>query len=122
MFPFYRYDQDGNEETNLKVPFKISFVPTGKVHFKEEAASEDVIKNFYQQFLDLIDDGTELYSVVAHASPEDEAGTELGKLVTAGKCHLSQYGDEKLFFQHQRIEEDIKEHPEWEQAYMDGCG
>merc|ERR1711997_333898 len=115
------YDQDGNEETDPKFPFKLSFVPTGKVHFNEEPAGEDVIKNFYQQFLDKIDEGTELYSVVAHASPDDEAGTELGKLVTADKCHLSQYGDEKLFFQHQRIEEDIQARPEWEKAYMEEC-
>ena len=45
-------------------------------------------------------------------------GTELGKLVVVDGCYPSRYGDEKLFFKHQRIEEDIELMPEWKNDYM----
>ena len=73
-----------------------------------------------QQFVDNIPAGTELYSFRAHANPEDVEGTELAPMVVGG-CFPSKYGDEKLFFQHQRIEEDIELRPEWESAYMTEC-
>ena len=74
-----------------------------------------------QQFVDDIPAGTELYSWIAHDNPEDIEGTELAKLVIVDGCFPSKFGDEKLFFQHQRIEEDIELRPEWEAAYMTDC-
>ena len=99
-------------------PFKITLKPTGDVNFRVE---ESPILEFMQQFIDNVPAGTELYSFVAHANPEDTEGMELAKLVVPDGCFPSKYGDEKLFFQHQRIEEDIELKPEWESAYMTEC-
>ena len=74
-----------------------------------------------QQFIDLIPDGTELYSFIAHANPDDVKGTELAKLVIVDGCFPSKYGDEKLAFRHIDIEEDIALRPEWESAYRKHC-
>jgi len=111
-----RFDQEGNEE-EPGFPFKITLKPTGAVSFREE---ESPILDFMQQFVDNIPAGTELYSFRAHANPDDVEGTELAPMVVDG-CFPSKYGDEKLFFQHQRIEEDIELMPEWESAYMTEC-
>ena len=62
--------------------------------FQEEPLSN---KDFLQQFIDKIPDGTPIYSFVAYEDPEDIEGTELGKVVNVGKCYATQYGDEKLF-------------------------
>ena len=83
--------------------------------FQEEPLSN---KDFLQQFIDKIPDGTPIYSFVAYEDPEDIEGTELGKVVNVGKCYASQYGDEKLFFRHQRVEEDMKLRPQWAWDYM----
>ena len=117
MFFKFRYDQEGNEEAPL-FPFQITLRPTGVVRFREE---ESDILAFMQQFIDKIPPGTELYSFIAHASPDDIDGFELAKLVVVDGCYPSKYGDEKLFFQHQRIEEDIELKPEWESAYKTEC-
>merc|ERR1711997_1366342 len=112
-----RYDQEGNEEAPI-FPFKITLKPTGVVRFREE---ESDILAFMQQFIDKIPAGTELYSFIAHANPDDIDGFELAKLVVVDGCYPSKYGDEKLFFQHQRIEEDIELKPEWASAYKTEC-
>ena len=113
----FRYDQEGNEEAPL-FPFQITLRPTGVVRFRED---ESDILAFMQQFIDKIPAGTELYSFIAHANPDDIDGFELAKLVVVDGCYPSKYGDEKLFFQHQRIEEDIELKPEWEAAYKTEC-
>ena len=61
--------------------------------------------------------GSVIYHLVAHANPEDVAGTEIGK-ISVSECTTSTFGDEMLFFQHQRVEEDIKLNPSWKNAYM----
>ena len=74
-----------------------------------------------QQFVDNIPAGTELYSFITHANPDDAEGTELAKMVVVDGCFPSKYGDEKLFFRHMDIEEDIALRPEWESAYRTNC-
>jgi len=110
-----RYDQDGNEEKQINFPYKISLKPTGEVRFREEPSNN---LDLLQQFVDKIPAGTELYSFIAFENPNDMNGTELGKLVVIDGCYPSRYGDEKLFFKHQRIEEDIELMPEWKNDYM----
>jgi len=113
-----RYDQEGNEEEPI-FPFKVSLKPTGEVNFREEESPTNL--EFLQQFVDNIPAGTAPYSFVAHANPDDIEGTELARLVVVDGCFPSKFGDEKLFFQHQRIEEDMELRPEWGAAYMTEC-
>ena len=91
--------------------------PTRAINFREE---ESPISEFMEQFKE-IRTGTELYSFRTHANPNDVEGTEVAKVVVVDGCFPSKYGDEKLFFQHQRVEEDIDLKPEWESAYLTDC-
>ena len=97
---------------------KIALKPTGAVSFREE---ESPILDFMQQFVDNIPAGTEIYRFIAHANPDDAEGTELAKMAVVDGCFPSKYGDEKLFFRHMDIEEDIALRPEWESAYRANC-
>ena len=89
--------------------------PTGEVMFQEAPLSN---KDFLKQFVDKIPDGSHIYSLIAYKDPMAIDGTELGKVMNVGKCYISQYGDEKLFFRHQRVEEDMQLRPEWANDYM----
>ena len=111
--PYYRYDQDGNEEVP-NFPYKIALKPTGEVNFRDEPSNN---LDFLQQFIDLIPDGTTLYTFITYSDPKDVYGTEMGKLVVVDGCYPTKFGDEELFFRHQRLEEDIELRPEWENDY-----
>ena len=47
--------------------------------------------------------------------PEDLGGKEIqiGHIETTSKMTTSLYGDTRLYFRHQRFEEDIAERPHW---------
>ena len=45
----------------------------------------------------------------------------MGEVVTADECVSSLFGDTKMFFKHQWIDDDIALRPEWTEAYYDGC-
>ena len=111
-----RYDQAGNEEEPV-FPYKIALKPTGEVNFKETASS---LEDFSKQWAD-IPKGAAPYTFVAYANPNDQTGQELGRVVVEEGCTASKFGDEKLFFQHQRIEEDMLLRPEWKSAYLEVC-
>ena len=97
-------------------PFKITLDPTGDVNFRHEESS---LQEFSEQW-NTIPKGAAIYSFIAHSSPEDSVGKELGKIVVDG-CTTSKFGDERLFFSHQRIEEDIQLRPNWRNAYLEDC-
>lgn len=106
-----KYDQVGNEEEGL-------IFPTGEVNFKEEPSAS--IAEFMEQFKQ-IEVGANLFTLVGHENPDDIDGYVLGQVVTTDKCVSSKYGDTKLFFQHQYIEDDEELRPEWAEAYDHEC-
>ena len=64
---------DGIEFPDPVFPFKITFVPTGAVHFQTEKPSS------HQEFMDQfkqITAGMNLYTFKAHNGPEDMEGKE----------------------------------------------
>ena len=65
--------------------------------------------------------GTKIYTLKAHLSPSDKTGMTLGDLVISKECVTNNFGDTKLAFKHQWIEEDIKLKPEWSSAYYNQC-
>ena len=65
--------------------------------------------------------GTTLYTIKAMRNPEDGDGFVLGNVVTSDECVSSKFGDTRLFFRHQWIEDDIVMRPEWSEAYFDDC-
>ena len=78
------------------------------------------MEEFMAQF-SAIPIGSRLYNLKAHLHPEDKNGITLGAIVNTDQCVTSLYGDEKLFFRHQYIEDDIKLRPEWTEAYHKDC-
>ena len=59
--------------------------------------------------------GTVLFEVFALNDPEELGGqlANIGKIVTASECVTSYFGDEHLYFRHQRMEEDLALRPDW---------
>jgi hypothetical protein len=57
-----------------------------------------------------------LYKVYAMTKPSQLGGKEvnIGTLQLDGNLHKSKWADENLFFRHQRQDDDLKIHPEWE--------
>ena len=117
----FRYDQEGNEVEvkDVRFPFEITLKPTGEVNFRNESSN---LQEFSEQWND-IKDKIALYTLIAHDDPNElfPNGTTLGTIVVDGGCTTSKFGDEKLFFRHTRIEEDIKFRPELKDAYMKDC-
>ena len=112
------HDQDGTEYLDPIFPFKVIFEPTGDVNFPN--APPDSMTDFLNQFKEF-GIGTELYTIKAMRSPDDVEGFVLGNAVTADECVSSNFGDTKMFFKHQWIEEDIALMPEWSQSYYEDC-
>ena len=111
------YDQEGTFNSNPNFPFKIELVP-GEVNFPESRPNS--MEEFMAQFR-TIKTGTMIYTLKAYASPYDSEGLILGNIVTSDDCVTSYYGDTKLFFKHQYIEEDAQLKPEWTEAYFSEC-
>lgn len=69
--------------------------------------------------------GTRIFDVYTYSSPAAKKRWErvrFGSLSTTSKCVQSLFGDRKLFFRHQRMEEDFAMKPEWiDDATSDAC-
>ena len=113
-----KYDQDGNEVADPIFPFKVTLTPKDQGFSKDQPGS---IAELQKQFANIAP-GSKLYTLTAMQSPDDVEGIYLGDLVSDGQCVTgSNFGDNKLFFKHQWINEDINLRPEWRDAYLDGC-
>jgi len=117
-----RYDQDGNEVANPVFPYMLNFVPTydAKNLMPDDVEQEnpDLINH-----LEKISYGFHLFDVYAKSSPTADE-EYLGKMKTSTQCYGSKYGDEHLYFRHQRMEEDFAVKPQWltEMDLKSECG
>jgi hypothetical protein len=98
------HDQEGIEYQEPIFPFKVTFEPLVKT------------KNFK-----VLSSGTSFYNIKANRSPDDREGFNLGEVVSNDECISSLYGDTKMFFKHQWIEEDIALRPGWSESYYNDC-
>jgi len=101
-----RWSQDGFEVSQPVFPFQITFEPTESVTgiFPDTYYSIDRLFEYFQRILP----GTTVWNVYAKDGPS--ASDELiGSITTLSGCVESSYGDSKLFFRHQRVEEDWQE-------------
>lgn len=112
-----KYDQEGNEAEEIVFPFKVTF-DIADVHFPEEMPES--VQAFAKLFQD-ISPGTAIYTLKAHANPDDTEGHVLGQVVTTDTCTSSKFGDHHLFFKHQYIQEDKDLRPDWAAAYDAHC-
>lgn len=90
------YDQKGVKESNPKFPHEVILKP-----------STSKFENLRFEEFEKIKAGSKLYDVYTkktEASPE----ILIGSISTTSEQTLSRWGDKKLFFQHQRREDDLK--------------
>jgi len=105
------YAQDGRQTpaNAINFPYDITFeASSDQVYIPNEKMSDEDMYNH----LSAIRQGTHLFDVYAKASPTAEKAF-LGKLTTTSSCVKSVFGDQNLFFRHQRMEEDFVKKPEW---------
>ena len=105
------YDQHGNREYNPKWPFNMRLLPNDP----PSCNSPDSFHVYYDHLPPCIPIGWKLFDVMARDEPEGEGGVEkkIGYIETTSDVVTSLYGDTKLFFRHQRFEEDIAKKPKW---------
>jgi len=112
---FAEYDEAGNQSKNPKFPFSLRFQPDKSV---STLFPKDLPNGGYMSFVDQLKsvpgDST-LYNVYAMDQPKELGGKEshIGDLVMEGILTSSVFGDEKLFFRHQKMDDDVKLQPSW---------
>lgn len=99
---------------NPKFPFNVEFRPTGDF-------LNDLPKDTYEEpmedYMQRIQVGETLYDIFAQETPVAEF-KKIGKLVLGSRLVTSLWGDNHMFFRHQRIDDDVRGyHPEWENKY-----
>jgi len=106
------YDQNGNNITSPVFPFRLVFHPTTALHNKfPDAASAnpfEVLENGLQQPGDM-------YYIYAVVNPNDtiDKFVRIGTITTKTAATTSNFGDKYLFFDHVRMEDDLKYRPDW---------
>ena len=90
-----RTNQDGSQVAAPVAPVKLTLVPNADVAF--DNGPHEVRDDF-----STIAPGTTLYKVYGFAEGSDRPAY-IGRIVTTSRFVSSQFGDEKLFFRHQRF-------------------
>mmetsp|Transcript_18401 Transcript_18401/g.43179 ORF Transcript_18401/g.43179 Transcript_18401/m.43179 type:complete len:407 (-) Transcript_18401:152-1372(-) len=106
-----KYAQNGTEVATPVFPFVIEFDPADASFDESRVSPEELMRQ-----LSTIGPNTHLFDVYTYSSPSaHKAGKrdKFGSLTTTTQCVQSLFGDEKLFFRHQRMEEDFVWRPEW---------
>ncbi|KAL6068405.1 hypothetical protein QOT17_008215 [Balamuthia mandrillaris] len=109
---FAKYGADGKTVKNPRFPFRLVFHPTKAVHEMFPNDPEPEVSWLDQ--LESVPTG-KLYEVYA----QNSSLTHYMDLVKIGELWLTQtptrsyFGDAKMFFAHQRLEDDVAFHPEW---------
>lgn len=92
------HDQFGNATDESMRPYQIFYVPHAAVKGRIPTDSKN---DFRKDLIDNIPQGTPLYDVYVTDTPDGDR-TKVGTLVTTSDFVASQFGDEQLFFRHQR--------------------
>jgi hypothetical protein len=103
------YDETGKKAETPLFPFKLVF----KARSDLKNQFSDSFDRTYIEQIKGIPTGTVLYDVYAVDQPNGEAKL-IGSLRTKSDFITSRVGDEKLFFRHNYMDEDLQSHPEWE--------
>ena len=104
------YAQDGTEESPV-FPWALRFVPSGDFAFPAETYDTTFL-----DYLQTIPEGSTLFNVYAMDQPAELGGQEqlIAQMKTKSTMVTSNWGDEHMFFRHQRMDDDLKYKPEWE--------
>lgn len=105
---------DGAEVEDIEFPYEVILKPASGLREKCSDMATRPTADLKETF-NRIPSGTDLYDVFAKASPVAEP-TLIGTLKTKSALMDSKYGDNNLFFRHQKISEDLELHPECKPA------
>lgn len=91
-------------------PWKLRFEPTGEWEFPKD--TYDVP---FEQYLTTIPAGSTLFNIYGWDQPEELGGAEtlIAHMVTDSLMVTTYWGDENMFFRHERMDDDLKIRPEW---------
>jgi len=108
------------EEPVVNFPYELIMKPNQmlKEKFSDAPATDEAL----EEALLSIPEGTDIYDVYARAEPQDVDLIKLGTFELTSKLMYSKFGDDELFFRHQRITEDFELRPEWNDAKGGGGG
>lgn len=110
------FSENGQKVSSPKHPYGLRFAPKpavkgvfNKLHGGKSFAGYDE----YLETLKAVPANTVLYDVYALDAPDGKQ-ILIGSLELDGKLITSKFGDEMLFFRHQKMEDDFKDRPELE--------
>lgn len=114
-----QFDQYGVEESEPNWPFQLDIEPYDVYGWT------DKYQNDFQDQLAVIPYGTVVHKIFAYDMPPEMGGEErmIGALVSRSKLIDSLFGDNELYFQHHKMEDDIKARPhyfDWLQFWDNG--
>jgi hypothetical protein len=112
LMPLAQYDEKGNLEKKVKMPFKLIFRPTKEL---QQRLPDEFKMKFFEQ-LESIKKDTTLYEIYAIDKPGDDL-IKIGKIVITTPLIQSEFGDKHLYFQHNFLEFDKKIRPELLEQY-----
>eukprot|EP01126_Amoeba_proteus_P063681 TRINITY_DN87_c0_g1_i3.p1 TRINITY_DN87_c0_g1~~TRINITY_DN87_c0_g1_i3.p1 ORF type:complete len:332 (+),score=49.98 TRINITY_DN87_c0_g1_i3:150-998(+) len=108
-------DENGQEATTVKFPFRLVFHPTTQLH---NAFPDDYPGiPFTQQLMKHVQPGT-LYDIYVQDTPMSDQLTKIGRLDLLTPLTTSYFGDRVLFLQHTSMESDLTFFPDWEPAVI----
>ena len=106
-----KWDEYGNVEPNPVWPFILEFEPYDVYGWTDAWQSD-----FTDQLMS-ITPGTVMFKVFAYSCPvhklSGSRGELIGRVVLTSQITTSLWGDQKLFFRHQRIDDDLEVFPWW---------
>jgi hypothetical protein len=104
------YTVDGDQVDQPIFPFEIMLVPN--VDLQTQFVNAPATEQGFEDIMLSIPAETNLYDVLARASPTAPKKV-IGTMKITTKLMYSSFGDDDLFFRHQRMEDDFERHPEW---------
>ena len=106
---FAQFDENGNEEKEIKLPFSLVFKPSDKLR----NGYPDTFKENFLETLKKIEPNQVLYDIYANEGPDADY-EKIGELKLVSNMFTSKFGDKELFYQHTLWDDDINLRPEWE--------
>ena len=107
------YDQYGNPEKEPNWPFMMRLLPNDPC--KVPDAYNQRTPYWEQMTNGCLKKGYSLFDVMALDQPEELGGVEkqIGEIILTSDPVTSTWADTRLFFRHQRFDEDLSERPQW---------
>ena len=116
MKDFATTNAKGEVENDVAYPYSVGFKPHSDVVnlFPTDLQGDDYLA--YMKQLPTVPANSILYDVYALDQPKDLGGKEtlIGTIQLDGSLISSKWGDENLYFRHERVNDDLKDHADWE--------